>query len=1042
VDATDRSPDKGQAAMTTDLPPPPADAGRNLLFGLLALQNSFIDRDALLAAFNAWLSDKSRPLGTILRERGALDGPRHALLEALVGEHLRLHGGDTERSLAALEVGGSTRDTLRRFADVDLNASLAHAGSFSTDVDATDIFAGHSTSRGGRFRVLRPHARGGLGQIFVARDEELGRQVALKEILADKADNPTLRSRFLLEAEISGNLEHPGIIPVYGLGTYADGRPYYAMRLIEGDSLKEAIEAYHTAAPALDSTASNLRLRQLLSRFVDVCDAIAYAHSRGVLHRDLKPGNIMLGAYGETLIIDWGLAKAVGRRDPASGGTASTLVPPSGDSHEPTIAGHVLGSPPYMSPEQAEGLLEDLGPATDVYGLGATLYALLTGKPPGDGATVEEVLSRVRKGTIVPPRQVNTRIPRPLDAVCRQALALRPSDRYPSVRALADDIEHWLADEPVSALPEPLRDRARRWARRHRTLVTTVAAVLVLSLIGLSAFAVVVGDKNRKLVAANKAIRQAETLADARLDRAMSSIEDYFTGFSADALKGGQLPAALRDRLLAKPRQFYEQLAAELAAKPDPSERERALLATGQYNLARILRILGKNEEARTEGEAAVARFEALVARRPGVSAYQNGLAMSHIGLGLVLAETSRTDEAVAAYRKAIRLYEALAARYPDVPEYQHGLTNSYNNLGITLGNAGRAEEAAGAYKSAIAIREALCARYPDVAGYQNGLAASYINLSNIFVETGRTDQAADELKKGATIYETLAARHPDVAEYQSGLARSHNNLGFVLAAAGRSEEAAEAYKKSIAIGEALVTRQPNVFDYQNWLAGSHRNFGAMLKAQGNFALALTAFHRAAKFAQPRTPVAASLPGLIRETENALALANRLPAVLNGQDKPKDAADGLAFARMCYDKAHFAAAARLWDKALVTDPTLAEDRQTPERYNAACAAALAAAGEGKDQPPLDDDAKAKLRLQARNWLRAELAAWTKVFEIGPEQAKSRVFATLQHWQQDPDLAGIRDSQALEKLPEAERKEWQGLWAEVSALLADGRAKHP
>jgi eukaryotic-like serine/threonine-protein kinase len=180
---------------------------------------------------------------------------------------------------------------------------------FRGDSGTADRSAGEPR---GRFRVVRLHARGGLGQVYLARDNELGRQVALKEILTDKAANPELRARFVLEAEINGNLEHPGIVPVYGLGTYPDGRPFYAMRFIEGDSLKEAIEQLHRARLAGDAAPQqpfdSLELRRLLRRFVDVCNAIAYAHSRGVLHRDLKPSNFMLGKYGETLIIDWGLA--------------------------------------------------------------------------------------------------------------------------------------------------------------------------------------------------------------------------------------------------------------------------------------------------------------------------------------------------------------------------------------------------------------------------------------------------------------------------------------------------------------------------------------------------------------------------------------------------------------------------------------------------------------------------------------------------------------------------------------------------------------
>src|SRR5262249_6614284 len=160
---------------------------------------------------------------------------------------------------------------------------------------------GTATSDGQRFRVLRQHAKGGLGAVYVALDEELHREVALKQILDQHADDPTSRTRFLLEAEITGGLEHPGIVPGYGLGTYDGGRPYYAMRFIRGDSLKEAIERFHAdQAPGTDPGRRTLELRKLLRRFTDVCNAIEYAHSRGVLHRDIKPGNVVVGKHGET----------------------------------------------------------------------------------------------------------------------------------------------------------------------------------------------------------------------------------------------------------------------------------------------------------------------------------------------------------------------------------------------------------------------------------------------------------------------------------------------------------------------------------------------------------------------------------------------------------------------------------------------------------------------------------------------------------------------------------------------------------------------
>src|SRR3954471_23993787 len=232
----------------------PMAVDRHLLFGLLALQNGLIDQGALVAAFQAWTRDKSRSLADHLEARDDLTGAKRSLLELLAEVHLEAHGGDVEKSLAAVPANHSTRASLAALGEPEIEATLARvarnpngqASRADDDPDRTaGLSVGAATSDGQRFRLLRPHARGGLGEVFVALDAELHREVALKQILERHADHPVIRQRFVAEAEITGGLEHPGVVPVYGLGTHGGGRPYYAMRFIKGDSLKEAIEHFH-----------------------------------------------------------------------------------------------------------------------------------------------------------------------------------------------------------------------------------------------------------------------------------------------------------------------------------------------------------------------------------------------------------------------------------------------------------------------------------------------------------------------------------------------------------------------------------------------------------------------------------------------------------------------------------------------------------------------------------------------------------------------------------------------------------------------------
>lgn len=476
----------------------------NLLFGALALQMEFITRDQLVAGVQAWMNDKQLSLAEHLVRIQALKPEDRSAIEPLIAAHVRRHGGDPQRSLAAIgSVEVLCRD-LKALADPDIEASLVAVGRHrpqrpadaSSALEATANY-GRTDGSGRRFRVLRPHAKGALGEVFVAHDMELNREVALKEIQADIADDADSRARFLQEAEITGGLEHPGIVPVYGLGQYHDGRPFYAMRFIRGDSLKEAVDRFHEDA-ARRGAYDSADFRKLLGRFVDVCNAIEYAHSRGVLHRDLKPGNIMLGKYGETLVVDWGLAKARGREPGTQIDGETTLRPNSGSGSSHTHMGQVVGTPAYMSPEQAAGRLDELGATSDVYSLGATLYYVLTGQPPFSRDNAGDLLRRVERGEFPTPRAIKPEIPKALEAICLRAMAVRQSARYSSPAALADDVERYLADEPLAALPDTLSDRLNRFARRNRTLVRSAAAALLLVAVVSTVSALVINEQRRQ----------------------------------------------------------------------------------------------------------------------------------------------------------------------------------------------------------------------------------------------------------------------------------------------------------------------------------------------------------------------------------------------------------------------------------------------------------------------------------------------------------------------------------------------------------------
>jgi len=357
----------------------------------------------------------------------------------------------------------------------------------------------------GRYRPIRLHAKGGLGEVHLAVDEELHREVALKR--AQTLLGPDAKARFRLEAEITGRLEHPGIVPVYGLGRDAQGRPYYAMRFIRGETLDEALLRWHEQAGKGEPGRAALDFQKLMRAFLAVCQTLAYAHCRGVIHRDIKPANIMLGRYGETLVVDWGLAKAIGRKEGSAVAGEDSLRPLAADEIERTRIGTRRGSPAYMSPEQVDGKFAEFTPAIDIYALGATLYKLLAGKPPFTGGV--DIFDRIVKGNFPKPSQVRPGVPAALEAVSLKCMSLSPADRYGSAAEVASEIEQWLVDEPVSAWREPAAVRLRRALHRNRTLVSTLAAVVMVGVVALAALWIQQSRANEDLERSNAELTDA-----------------------------------------------------------------------------------------------------------------------------------------------------------------------------------------------------------------------------------------------------------------------------------------------------------------------------------------------------------------------------------------------------------------------------------------------------------------------------------------------------------------------------------------------------
>jgi tetratricopeptide (TPR) repeat protein len=605
-------------------------ADRNLLFGLLALQNGLIDQVQLVAAFQCWTLEKDRPLADHLVGRGALDADQREVVEAMVGLHLKKHGGSTANSLAALPASISTQHKLARLDDPGLAPILAalrgigarlDSGSERTaDIDLEPADGGgvldalgaemrtiishvvlhdedhndrppapnggdlelRAHAHAGRYQLLSEIARGGMGVVLRGRDPDLGRDLALKVLLDQHRDRADLVDRFVEEAQICGQLQHPGVVPVYDLGILPDHRPFFTMKLVKGQTLAELLEG----------RGAEQDLPRFLSIFEAICQTMAYSHSRGVIHRDLKPSNVMVGPFGEVQVMDWGLAKVL----PKDGPKKDVVAPPANMTVVATVrsmgesdlsqVGSVLGTPAYMAPEQARGETDAIDRRADVFALGSILCEILTGAPAFPrGRSIEIVRAARRADTAAAlVRLEHCGADHELLSLARDCLAALAEDRPADAGVVADRMTAYLAGVQ-ERLRETELSRAAESARAHeaeaKASAERMARRLTAALAATVLLAGLLGGAGWRWVELQRIERVRE--ASARVNAALQGatrLRGLAQGVTVGNLGPWELAAAAAEKArdLLDPgvepalRQQVENLAAELAGERRQAE--------------------------------------------------------------------------------------------------------------------------------------------------------------------------------------------------------------------------------------------------------------------------------------------------------------------------------------------------------------------------------------------------------------------------------------------------------------------------------------
>jgi tetratricopeptide (TPR) repeat protein len=657
----------------------------------------------------------------------------------------------------------------------------------------------------------RELARGGMGRIIVAHDRRLGRDVAIKEV---HVDDEALRIRFEREARITARLQHPSTIGLHEAGVWPTGEPFYAMPLVSGRPLDKVI----ADAKTLDARFG------LIANVVAAADTIAYAHARRIVHRDLKPANILVGEFGETVVIDWGLAKDLNVAGEDSLRPSAPSLGPTSSQSGATEHGTVIGTPAYMPPEQAEG--NPVDERADVYALGALLYHVLSGKPPYIGRSSEGVLAEV---LAAPPPRLAARVPdAPPDLVTivEKAMARNAADRYPTAKELAAELKKFQTGQLVGSHRYSLGQLLKRWVRKYRlTLAVAAAALVTLAVVG--------GISVRRVVRARAVAEQQRGIAMQQSAIALQRDQDareliaFMLGDLHDKLETvGKLD--LLETTAAKVVGYYDRRGTDTNVR-DQLQRAEALERVGDVTLSR-----GDLDVARTQYDKARTLHDEILVREPVNADAIYGLARTWTRLGDVATMQANTKTAESSYREAIRHIENALSRAPERNDMAMEMMQAQRGLGDTLLEMGDGTNAAAAYRAAIAIAQARLAKKPDDVRWKRGLAINHSQLGNLLLMQGDAEGALREQREDVTISEQIAAVSPKDTRAQNDVAGAHLRLGDLFKAAGDRNSALAEYRSSLATMKHLTSLDPTNQDWAHDRCACHDRVGNILLARND----------------------------------------------------------------------------------------------------------------------------------------------------------------------------------------------------------------